>query len=89
MARRRSGRGSGGFFSKIMWAFLILCLVFAWFKTPIPAGSSIHSVEDFAVAKSHAVDAWVHSLKIPGMNPASPTSDPATTTPVTTAPSTP
>jgi hypothetical protein len=86
MARRRSGRGSGGFFGKILWAFFILCFAFAWFKTPIEAGSSIHSVEDFAVAKSHAVDAWVHTLKIPGMNPAPTTGVPATTAPVTTAP---
>jgi hypothetical protein len=59
MARRRSGRGSGGFFGKVVWAFFILCLVFAWFKTPIPAGSSVSTAWEFAQAKSHAVDAWV------------------------------
>lgn len=62
MARRRSGRGSGGFFGKVVWAFFILCLVFAWFKTPIPAGSSVSTAWEFAVAKSHAVDAWVHDF---------------------------
>lgn len=62
MARRRSGRGSGGFFGKVVWAFFILCLVFAWFKTPIPAGSSVGTVWEFAVAKSHAMDAWVHDF---------------------------
>ena len=68
MARRRSGGGSGGFFSKIVWAFFILCMVFAWFKTPIPAGSNIGTAWEFAVAKSHAMDAWVHDFTKDGFS---------------------
>lgn len=68
MARRRSGRGSGGFFGKVVWAFFIACLIFAWFKTPIPAGSAVSSAWEFAVAKSHAVDAWVQDFTKDGFS---------------------
>lgn len=68
MARRRSGRGSGGFFGKVVWAFFIACLIFAWFKTPIPAGSAVSSAWEFAEAKSKAVDAWVQDFTKDGFS---------------------
>lgn len=58
-------RGGGGFLGTIVWAFLILSLVFAWFKTPVPADTSIM---DFAKAKSNSVEAWVKSFSDTGFD---------------------
>lgn len=63
MARRRSG---GGFFMKIIWALFILSMVFAWFKTPVPAGTD--SVASFAQAKSKSVEAWVNEVTANGFD---------------------
>jgi hypothetical protein len=52
----------------VVWAFFILCLVFAWFKTPIPAGSTVGTAWEFAVAKSNAVEAWVHNFTKDGFS---------------------
>ncbi|MBC9707547.1 MAG: hypothetical protein H9W81_22015, partial [Enterococcus sp.] len=63
MARRNSG---GGFFMKIIWALFILSMVFAWFKTPVPAGTD--SVAAFAQAKSKSVEAWVNKVTADGFD---------------------
>lgn len=63
MARSR-GR-SGGFFGTIVWFILILSLIFAWFKTPVPAGTSVIG---FAQAKSKSVEAWVKNTTAGGFN---------------------
>jgi hypothetical protein len=63
MAKSR-GR-SGGFFGKIVWFIIILSLIFAWFKTPVPAGTS---VIEFAQAKSKSVEAWVKNTTAGGFS---------------------
>lgn len=65
MARRRSG-GGGGFFMKIIWALFILSMIFAWFKTPVPAGTE--GVASFAQAKSKSVEAWVNEITANGFD---------------------
>lgn len=61
----RSRRGGGGFFGTIVWAILILSLVFAWFKTPVPAGTS---AIQYAQAKSKSVEAWVKNFTAEGFS---------------------
>lgn len=63
MARRGGG---GGFFMKIIWALFILSAVFAWFKTPVPAGTD--NVVAFAQAKSKSVEAWVKETTAGGFD---------------------
>lgn len=66
--RRRTNRGGGGGLgSKIIWAFFILFMVFAWFKTPVPmaTGSDVWS---FAQAKSKSVQTWVQSFTQDGFS---------------------
>lgn len=65
MASRSRRRGGGGFFGTIIWAFIILSLVFAWFKTPVPAGTS---VVEFAQSKSKSVEAWVKNFTADGFS---------------------
>lgn len=57
MARKR---GSGGFFGTIIWGIFILSCIFAWSKTPVPAGTE--GLSSFAQAKSASVEAWVHDI---------------------------
>lgn len=64
MARRRGG--GGGFFMKIIWGLFILSMVFAWFKTPVPAGTD--SIASFAQAKSKSVEAWVSEITANGFD---------------------
>lgn len=53
-------KGGGGFLGTIVWAFFILCVVFAWFKTPVPAETA--GVMGFAQAKAASVEAWVNDV---------------------------
>lgn len=67
--RRRTNRGGGkgGLGSKIVWAFFILFVVFAWFKTPVPMATS-SDIWSFAQAKSKSVQSWVQSFTQDGFS---------------------
>lgn len=56
MARKKSG----GTLGTIIWIFFILSCIFAWTKTPVPAGTD--GIASFAEAKSKSVEAWVKDM---------------------------
>lgn len=58
------GKGGGGIIGMTIWALFILSCIFAWGKTPVPAGTD--NIMDFAKAKSASVEAWVKNVTANG-----------------------